>query len=618
MRLPKFLIVFYLLASSPFLSAAESAFVPAGGAQAARRDALMQRLDQSPYPPNGISHFIGQALGAYWIGDDTTGDAAIAGAVKEATPGIDAKGARENSFHWEAFKLERLLFLFGQKGVYHAGQMSPTAEKSVRELLWSWLAPRARRELVDPQRDWWLWGSENHHLQAWFSMWGALVLFANDPEYVDRTFTDGSTPRTLKPAFDDYFCRWIKNRATRGLFAECNSPTYTKYSLCGFYNLVDFSDDPRLRELARSFLDLYWSQWALEQVDGIRGGSRHRSYTGEASEVGATDDPGAWYLFGVGPGKASAHPSGWCVATTSYTPLPLISEIQRRRAELGDYVIRSRQPGLLDPAAPKRVNYLDDPTYAMYEPTGVYVLDPACGSLSRETYATPGFVIGTSMVPAGANFSAISAQNRWEGAIFNGTHGGRIFVQPQVDLGTHKSYDAQWSVMDRGVLIVQRLNNMKDLTQDVFISNSLPTEEKNGWVFARSPQAFAAVHVVDGTYRWIPSAKAGAGRYLQLERPLSPVIIEVVPSTAYASLGDFETAIRQNKLSVVSGRVDYASAFYKTKLTMFSDYSQAPAINGETVRYDSPLSFDCPLLQARFGGDTAKLQAFGQTHIFQF
>ncbi len=202
----------------------------------------------------------------------------------------------------------------------------------------------------------------------------------------------------MKLAFDDYFKRWIRNRATRGLFVECGAG-YEKYSLSGFYNLVDFSDDPELRRLARNFLDLCWAQWALEQIDGVRAGSRHRSYPGPVSILEGAADNLAWYHFGIGEANSS-QPSVLCTASSSYVPPAIVDEIVRKREQLGCYEITSRQPGLADPAFAGPVNYVNDPQYPFYEKQGIYTLDPLCRSMLRRTYATPEFILGATMLAA--------------------------------------------------------------------------------------------------------------------------------------------------------------------------------------------------------------------------
>ncbi len=63
-----------------------------------------------------------------------------------------------------------------------------------------------------------------------------------------------------------------------------------------------FARDPVLRQRMRMFFDLYWADWGIEQIDGVRGGSRHRCYPGGASTAGpgGGGDGPSWYLFGVG------------------------------------------------------------------------------------------------------------------------------------------------------------------------------------------------------------------------------------------------------------------------------------------------------------------------------
>ena len=580
----------------------------------------MHALHEKPYPPKGPWHFVGKALASYWTGNAAEGDAAILGLKKEEQR--QGSSDEDGAFHWRAFQIERTIFLFGRDGVFVAGRMSPEAERTAKEVLWEWLEPRARKVLVDPSKGWWIWGSENHHLQAWFSMWGAMQLFAKDPNYSARTFADGSRVSELKLGFDEYFKRWIRNRATRGLFVECGSPTYAKYSLSGFYNFVDFSDDAELRRLAKEFLDLCWAQWALEQVDGLRAGSRHRSYAGGSStRQGAASDL-AWFHFGTG--AQSKHPASWCTATSGYTPPALVQDIVHRRSELGAYQITSRQPGLVKPG---RVNFSDDPNYPLYSPRGLYEFDPTCPSMLRKTYATPGFILGATMVPAlpQSAWAAFSSQNRWDGVIFAGKGSPRIFVQPQKP-AKGSLYNTQWSVMEQGALIIQRLPDSNAKTSRVFFSKSLPRTERAGWIFVEAPEAYAAVKIVEGRWKWEPNAPSycrgrftpGLGEWLAPEKEFSPTVIEVSPKTAWPAFADFQNAILGNELQQSGSRLDYTSSFYKTTLTLFTDFKQPPLIQNRPVNYEPPKSFDGPVLQAEFGGRTVHLKALGQTHDFSF
>ncbi len=595
-------------------------FTPAGGEQGQRREEMLASLYKSPYPPSGTWNLVGTALASYWENDSERGDQAIF-ELQKTTVQLAESCVVEDGFHWQAFELERVLFLFGQAGVFRAGRMSPEAEKAAKAALWSWVEPRARAVLVDPSRDWSVWGSENHHLQMWFSLWGALNLFASDPAYAGRAFADGSTVPQLKKGFDDYFKRWIRNRATRGMFVECASPIYAKYSVSGFYNFVDFADDPELRRLSRNFLDLCWAQWALEQIDGVRGGSRHRSYSGAISTKSGAGPEQGWYHFGLGPSN-SRHPAMWCAATSSYTPPPLVQEIAHHRRDLGDYQITSRQPGLAGPSA-AAVNYVEDAAYPLSFKNAVTALDPACHSILRRTYATPSFILGATMTPALPKnaWTGISSQNRWDGVLFSGTSASRIFVQPKVpDKGS--IYNAQWAVQDRGVLLVQRLAESNAKTSRVWFSKELARTEKDGWIFVEAPEAYACVKVVDGAWAWEPDAPdywreknkfiPGTGDWLSPAKEFSPIVIEVVPKAAYPDFLAFQKEITNNPLRWEAHRLDYTSRHYKTTLTLFCDYKQPPQIQGSRIHYEAPLSFDSPVIQSEFGGPIVHVKAFGK------
>jgi len=600
--------------------------------QGLRREDLMRRIAVAPFPSDGPWHFVSQAFGAYWTKDCGKGDAAIMGlthlmdADGRKTDSHAANGTIEDSFHWQVFEITRLLELFGSKGVYAPHRMSMEAENTAKQLIWKWLEPRARLILVDPSKDWWIWGSENHHLQAWFSMWGALNLFSRDADYNERVFADGSTVPKLKLVFDDYFKRWIRNRATRGLYVECGS-LYLKYSFSGFYNFVDFSDDLELRRLAKEFLDLCWTQWALEQVDGVRAGSRHRCYPGLSSTQEGACSELAWYHFGVGLPK-SDHPSVLCAATTSYVPSAIVGTIVHRRTLLGSYEITSRQPGLSDPSVTFTANFLNDPQYPFYVKQGVYTLDPQCRSILRRTYATPDFILGSTMLPAlpRESWSSISSQNRWDGVIFSGDGSPRIFIQPQRPING-SIYNAQWSVQNKGVLLIQRLPFTNAKTQRIWFSRTLKCQEKQGWIFTEAQNAYAAAKVVDGAWQWEPDgpaywrgnqSKPTTGSWLAPLNEFSPLILEVVPKSGYHNFKAFQDAVLHNVLRREGNHIDYSSAFYHTTLTLFTDFKSAPKVDGIALNFEPQMSFDGEVLRSSFGSKTVKLHVFDHDYLFRF
>lgn len=580
----------------------------------ARRAQMLKLQADKPYPPDGLWRYEDQALAAYYLGQTAKGDKAI---LDEAA--VFAKDPKLADFHWHAFMLERIYFLFNSKSRFFPMRMSPAAEKALVEMLWTWAGPNLSLEMTLPERDWWVWGSENHHLQAWSSAWGAAHVFAERAEFKDRTFPDGTSMADMAKAFDEYFKRWALNRASRGLFVECNSG-YNRYSIGPLSNLADFSQDPELKRRITLLLDLFWADWAIEQIDGLRGGSRHRCYPGRDSLEECHMTGEAWYLFGIGR-PCSTHPSVMCLATSFYRPPPLVTDLVLHTPARGVYPYISRRPGRGqgDVGAGKR-SYVSNPNSLFGAAGLVYWLDPRCGDLVRYTWCTPDFIMGTSMVPAlnAKAWANISSQNRWYGVIFGGHPTARIFFQPLVPPGGKASvYNDSWSVQSKGAMIVQRLRTASENTegQRVWFDGALQRVETNGWIFAKGPRAYAAVRVVQGQAVWEDddqeyraTAKAkGKGQWLALKDAFAPVVMEMACQSDYASFAAFQKAVQANPLAWDGHKVQYTSSGYHTSLTFWTDWSQPPQVGGIPVDYAPQKVYDSPFIQGDFGSGVVTL-----------
>ncbi|MCX6897461.1 MAG: hypothetical protein NT105_02055 [Verrucomicrobia bacterium] len=592
----------------------------------ARRDVVLRAQLDRPYPPEGCWHYEDLALAAYWLNKRTAdADKAILTEREKEFPA----SLKDGSFHWHAYILERIWFLFSQQNKHLPGRMSAEAEATLLDMLWQWAGPRCRLEMTLPERDWWKWGSENHHAQAWSSFWGAAQIFAQHAGYKDRRYADGSTPAQMAAAFNDYFKRFARERAAKGLLVECNSG-YNKYTLGGWYNLADFADDPVLRRRFAMLLDLFWADWAIEQINGVRGGSRHRCYPGTDSTAGSSMDGLAWFHFGLGREK-SQHPSHMCAATTFWRPSPVVTDLALDVAGRGVYEYLSRRPGLAEPRKENSPppNYVTNPKHPFFVAQGLYPLRPDGGGLLRYSFCTPDFVIGTSMVEARPteDWTAISSQNRWEGVIFAGHPTARIFTQPLTPK-RGSVYNAHWSVQKRGMLIVQRLKTSKAARgQRVWFDAALRRVERDGWVFAEAPQAFAVVRVVDGKTTWEPDSmeqhrkKTGRpddGEWLKCVDEFSPVIIEVARKSDCKDFATFQDAVLANALKWENSRLDYTSRLNKTTLTLFADYSRPPLVDGVPVNYAPRKVYDSPFIQSDFGNGVVTIRKGSQKLVLDF
>ena len=607
-----------LLVSLVGLNAADA---PAAGdtpkldEQRERGDVVLRAQLAKPYPPDGCWHREDFALAAYWLKERLAeaDQALLAEREKEFPAALKA-----NDFHWHAYLLERIYFLFGKSSPRFPGRMGAEAAAALLDMLWQWAAPRCRLEMTLPERDGWVWGSENHHAQAWAGFWGAAQIFAQHPDYKSRRYADGTTPAQMAAAFNAYFKRFARARAAQGLLVECNSG-YNKYTLGGWYNMADFGDDAVLRRRMTMLLDLFWADWASEQINGVRGGSRHRCYPGETSTTGSSMDGVAWFHFGFSPAR-SQHPSVMCAATTFWRPSPVVAELALDVAGRGVYEARARLPGLAQPrkAGAPPPNFVSDPKHPFFVPQGIYQLRPEDGGLLRYAYGTPDFVMGTSMVEARPkeDWTAISSQNRWEGVIFAGHPTARIFAQALTP-ARGSVYNANWSVQKHGVLIVQRLKTSNAKGQRIWCDAALRRVEHDGWIFAEAPQAYAAVRVVSGPSAWEAdtveqhhSKKGGPsqGAWLKCQDEFTPVIIEVVRKGDCADFADFQRATLANPLRWEQGRLEYTSRLNSATLTLFADYSHPPLVDGQPVDYAPQRVFDSPFLQGDFGSGIVTVQ----------
>ncbi len=581
----------------------------------ARQEQALRAQLAKTFPQDGMWHYEDFALAAYWFNERTTeADQGLLIEQKELFPAT-LESFEAGGFHWHAYLLERIYFLFSSHSKQFPGRMSIKAENAVLEMLWSWAAPVCRKELADPEHVWWYWGSENHHAQAWVSFWGAAQIFKNHPDYRDRKYADGSTPAEMSAAFDEYFKCYIRERASKGLLVEVAAPTYAKYTLNTWYNLADFAEDPVLKKQMSMMLDLYWADWAIEQIGGVRGGSRHRNYPGRASTEQSGGEEAAWYHFGIGV-KASTHPGSMGSATTFWRPSPVVVELALDTEGRGTYAYSSRRPGLKEPNVV--ANFVKDPAHPLYDKKGINCVNPAGGALLRTTWCTPDFIMGMSQIAPlpQDNWTAISSQNHWNGVIFAGNSTARIFTQPVMP-AKGSVYNAEWGVQNKGVMILQRLKTSNATGQMIWFDKSLKRVETNEWVFVEAPQAYAAVRIAKGGGKWESDSleqrrdgkgRDGGGEWLTLNNEFSPVIIEVVCKCDYPNFGAFQSAILANPFKWEGKTVEYRSEFYGTTLTLPVDASSAPQIDGTLVKFEPEKAYDSPYLSGNFGDGVVTIQ----------
>jgi hypothetical protein len=532
------------------------------------------------------------AMKTFWLGEP--GEEANEALDENCRFYIEHQPERDDrdNFYWSADVLCRLVEFFGEQGTRAPGRLTAPTEQVVLEMMWEWLRTRSLRDDAEcrESKTWHVWESENHHVQKFSTAWHFAKILKDKPAYRGKTLADGGTPREHFRAWTDYAREWVRERAKKSLFVETANAGYNIHSLKGVYNFYDFSPDAELKALSGRLLDLYWATWAEEQIDGVRGGGKARVYPGKGSLLG--NDPMrrlAWYHLGIGEPRP---PKGndFTVLTSSHRLPPVVLDIALDRVGRGVYEIRQRPLGL---------------AVSGYHTCPDYRLQTDWGGILRYSYCTPEFILGSLMFSArpSSDWTHISSQNRWHGAIFGGHPDARIVPQclgnPTHYAGVmYRTYNAHWSVQSRGTLITQRLETGENaLEMRVWISGAGLGHrvERGGWVFVESAGAYAAVRPACDGFHWEPQDGV-QGEWLVGEDPNAPVIIDIVLKAAYPSYEAFQDRVLSNALKMTDGTLEYQS-LYGDRFEFFTGWSQNPLVNGAPVNLRPDKAFDSPFIQ---------------------
>jgi hypothetical protein len=518
----------------------------------------------------------------------------------------DARNDADN-FYWWTNQLVRSIKFYGREGSISPGRLLSQTEDAANDLMWLWVKEYSLlTETVIHPDYWFVKGSENHHLQGFTACWSFLGLLLQVPQYRDRSLDDGKSIAEHFAARTAFAKDYFTERAKRGLFVEAASG-YNVVAIKGIYDFYDFSKDPELKRRAGLLLDLFWASWAQEQLDGVRGGGRARTYPTESPSGDDAYRRLAWFYLGMGQPVTPARPDEMGFLTSTYRLPAIVTDLALDRQGRGVYEIRQWPLGLAVPG-------YDDPVKG-------YRLKIDAGGIYRYSYCTPDFIIGTLMFEARPqhDWTMISSQNRWQGAIFEGDIDARIYPVPQpLPDARLREYNAWWSVQSHGCLITQRLGGDPGTgPMSVWFSRAGLDRrvEREGWVFTAAPSAFAAVRVVQGKTRWEEGSGTGKGKgdWLVCENPDSAVILEVAQQKRFRSYEAFQAQMLKLPVQLNAGQLKYAS-IYGDRFDFDCSTHHPPRVNGRLPDYSPRMSFESPFLSAAWNSGIVDIRK-GSRHL---
>jgi len=432
--------------------------------------------------------------------------------------------------------------------------------------------------------------SENHHMMKFSTLWHFARLLSRSSKYANMKYDDGHTPTEHYTAWTEYAKEYCRQRARKGLFVEMADDSYNAHTIKGLYNMHDFAEDHRLRELAGDLLTLYYASWAQEQIACVRGGGKSRINGGKDRQSRTEISEAMWFY--VGMGRATIPHGELATIITSNYRLPLVvMDLVLDVEGKGSYEVMDRAPGLA------QGGFYNNPHYR---------LRTDYGGIIRYCYCTPDFIMGLPMVEARPfeDWTLISSQSRWLGVIFAGDLNARIFPQCRPEQ-VNDSFNQQWGVQRKGTLIAQRLSpeytRGAEHTRVWFSHSGLENRiERDGWVFVEAPRAYAAVRPARSGYAWEPSQTAPrSGQWMTFEDGFSPIIIEVARKRDFENYQAFMDAVMVLPILWRDQTLQYTGLGGDT-FVFHADYSEIPKINGRPFDYALENTFHSPFVQSRW------------------
>ena len=521
--------------------------------------------------------------------------------------------------------LYRLYFNFGPEGTVAANRLFPETVSVILDLLWK-LTVHKNDIHTAQLSTWWLFGSENHDINAKTASLLSSLIFMNHPEYAGRQYPDtgtgggegywfrkdkswienqgpcgrkepdaapGKTPEEHYQAWVKFWLAFFQERTKKGFFVEVASPSYMKWTMTFLTDIYDYCGNAELKATAKQFLDLVWTDWAQDALSGRRGGAKTRRYDW-VGEYDAMYTMAAYLLGGEGNGVHAYYNS----LLSEYSLPEHVWKMALGRERLGEYEYISRKPGEERPYFPR--------------PAGTErgLLCDTDSRLVRYSYVTPHYIMGTQMDHPLAIHSHLSNEMRWQGLIFSSNPHALVFPVCISEDGEriHKPYR---SVQHKTVLLTQQARSYMHVDPDWFPDKTMDSQEfgvaitappdevleKAGAVFLRYGKANVMLRPAIGTYSWNEDRT-----FMKFDDRFDVAVIETGTGTFQEFIGQ---VMKKSRLmigeTVVSGWYTVTYSGISGDILYFNaSNNEPPRVNNAVVDYEPAFTFHSPYLRGRY------------------
>ena len=500
--------------------------------------------------------------------------------------------------YWSMPAYIKVYYMFNSSdGTRYNGALNPETEQKMLEVMWAFTEVYGSELFSDDNNR--VFNSENHDMLCKSAVYLAAQALSKTEEYGSRVLDGGKTLNEFVSQAEDFFDLYFTNRAKTGLYIE-GSESYRTITLEGIYNLMDFSGSETVRKKAKMFADITWIEYAVESLNGIRGGAKSRVYNrpGDA-DVGYQwfSMLGSLYFDLNGEKNPSVIAS---ILVNNYRPPEIAREIARQ-VDKGNYEFIRQIPGYGSYSV-LSIDGFDIPIYDIKDDKGVITY----------TYATPDYVAGTMYQENAKGLSLLSSQNRWQGAIFKVENNARIYPCTDVSTTTHNNFD---SVQKGPVMFFKKNADIGGetviyISPGAFKTTNGEIQLNNGWLFGRMGNAYFGVKPLSGTIM----QKEGK---VILTEGYSPFVIHV---GSEAEDGKFET---------FTNRVVNNQYYAKGNMVCYRDYKWGEVslsisgetehfINGKSVEYNPVFIMKSPYINSAKNSGVFEITFEGKRIFYDF
>jgi hypothetical protein len=544
---------------------------------------------------------------------------------------------------WQMRTWNRIYQLFHDKSRFHPGRLDKKAQAMIEQMFWLYVGKMSRFERAGLKHVWSIHGSENHEMMHYSNALLALQALKNSPKYKDRKLPDGRSVKQHYDAWNSYYKEYCVSRAKHGLLVEVFSMYGPSYTLPEITNMRDFSEDKVLSQRMDKLLHLIWTDWAVGQIIGVRGGGRTRIYQNDPKNEaqlthwGTRDrwrnmshfllDNGKWW---EGVPNHPIQGMALVMATTGYRLPDVIMDIALDAEGRGDYVYVARRMAKQKKMAAKDVPVTYSPWYAFD------ANDP--GMLGYD-YCTPDYVMGSLIIDPRLprvsstlytqgqdlkeGLPSLTAQNRYHAIVFASDINARVVPQCE-GLGNHKTYGQQQAVQHKNVLLVQRHAKAKS-TGDmrvIFGGKGMKQRlvERNGWLILKEGNAWLGVK---GFSQTKPNESCGSqwenDVILRMKDGNAPVAFVTGRTNDFADLAAFT-----NYLQGFVGNPDkgWFTLSHGTKvplsLSLHLKSDALPKVNGKPIDLRPKMLFDSPFMSSEHGSGIVTISKGRRKKVLDF